>query len=191
VAELLFIQFYDDDIAQQARCSEPGDGAPVCIRGSVAPGHRSGTLGAMKSLSLFVSVMVVAITSLGQTNIPPTLYIHIGFGRGTNAEQFLCAPIHIGETIVVTNDDSFHLTGTIEQQGTNFVANRLMWWKNGDRRLWGFRRQLTLDKPVFAGGIDTFPKQSWVCVSTNPDDKPALEKLKEIERERQRKEGSQ
>lgn len=25
--------------AQQARCSEPGDDAPVCSRGSVAPGH--------------------------------------------------------------------------------------------------------------------------------------------------------
>jgi len=25
--------------AQQTRCSEPGDGAPICNRGSVAPGH--------------------------------------------------------------------------------------------------------------------------------------------------------
>jgi hypothetical protein len=140
----------------------------------------------MKSLSLFVSVMAVAITSLGQTNIPPTLYIHIGFGRGTNAEQFLCAPIHIGETIAVTNDDSFQLTGTIEQQGTNFVASKLKWWKNGGGQLWGYRGPVTLGKPAFAGGVDTFSRPSWVIVSTNSDDKPGLEKLKAIEQDRQK-----
>jgi hypothetical protein len=133
--------------------------------------------------------MVVAITSFGQTNIPTILYVHIGFGRGTNAEPLLCAPIHVGESIAVTNDDSFQLTGTIEQQGTNFVANKLKWWKNGGGQLWGYRGPVTLEKPVFAGGVDTFSRPSWVIVSTNRDNKLGLKKLKEIEQDRQKEKG--
>jgi hypothetical protein len=30
---------YPDEVAEQTRCSEPGDGALVDNRGSVAPGH--------------------------------------------------------------------------------------------------------------------------------------------------------
>lgn len=54
VADILAIRIVIeyDRMAQQTRCSEPGDGAPVCNRGPVAPGHCSGTFGNMSQIAI-------------------------------------------------------------------------------------------------------------------------------------------
>ncbi len=145
----------------------------------------------MKYFVLFISLVILAITLLGQTNTPPTLYVHVGFGYGTNAEPLLCAPIHIGKSITVTNDDSFQLTGTIEQQGTNLVAKNLKWWKNGSGTLYGYRGPVTLEKPVFGGSAGTSLMPTWIIVSTNLDNTQGLEKLKEMEKSRQQNDNGQ
>ena len=135
--------------------------------------------------------MILTIQSFGQTNVPPALYIHVGIGYGTNAEPLLCVPIRIGEPIAVTNGNSCVLTGTIEQLGTNLVAKNLKWWKNGGSQYSGYGGSLTLEKPVFGGAVGDFVRPAWIIVSTNQDDKPTLERLKEIEKNRQKKDSSQ
>jgi uncharacterized protein YceK len=120
----------------------------------------------------------------GQVNNQQPLYIHVGIGYGTNAEPQLSTRIRVGEPIAVTNSNSYVLTGTIEQQGTNLVARKLRWYRQGGAYLCGYIGLMTLEQPAFGGQAgEQMPGTSWVIVSTNGDDAPGLEKLKEIELE--------
>ena len=153
----------------------------------------------MKTLALFSSLLMAAIPSFGQTNVSPTHYIHVGTGRGTNATVLLCTPTRFGEPIIVTNGvTSCELSGIIQVRGTGLVVN--VAWKSPSGYSAGstfasYRGNATVGEPVFPGQVggihDSSTAASWFIVSTNLDNRSALEALKRLENEKQASEKSQ
>jgi polysaccharide export outer membrane protein len=84
----------------------------------------------------------------------------------------------LGEPISVGGDDSWELTGEIEERGTNLVANL----KGSDGVQAGFyrgtvkpERAVHVQGAIFSGGVYSM----WFVVSTNTDSQPVLQRVEE------------
>ncbi len=141
----------------------------------------------MKPFVLLSRFAMVAVSSFGQTNISPTHYIHVGAGRGTNAVELLCVPVRIGEPITVTNDPSIELSAIIEQKGTGLAA-RIAWVTpstySGSQSFAASQGKVTLENPEFPWDVGIRSthetREPWFIVSTSPDIRPGLDRLKEL-----------
>ena len=133
----------------------------------------------MKTLIIFSATVILAVASLGQTNTPAPLYVHFGVDRADGTKRLLSTQIHLGEAIYVGGDDYWKLTGHVERQGTNIVADLVA--DTGSESQF-YRGTVTLEKPFYAqgGGASGGVTPIWFVVSTNADSKLILENVKEM-----------
>ena len=110
----------------------------------------------MKTLVLFSSLVMVAISTFGQTYASPIHYIHVGMLRGTNATVLLCTPARLGEPVIVTNVASCELVGIILKRGTE-LAVKIAWKSSsgysGHPTFAAYEGKVTLEKPVFPSEV--------------------------------------
>lgn len=116
-------------------------------------------------------------TSAALSNSVP-LYVHFGVGFEPT-KRLLYTRIHLGEPIFVGGDDSWELTGKIEERGTNLVADL----KGSDGAQAGFYRgtvtpeqAVHIQGGIFSGGVYSM----WFLVSTNTGSEPVLERVEEM-----------
>lgn len=137
----------------------------------------------MKTPIIFVAFITFAASSLGQSTMPASLFVHFGYESSDSSKRLLTARIHLEETIFIAGDDHWKLAGRIEQRGTNLVADL-----NGSTGSQGqfYRGVVELEKPVFgqggAAGGGVVPL--WFAVSTNSDCESLLKSLQKSTRER-------
>jgi len=132
----------------------------------------------MKTLTLFVFVIALATISPAQPDDSITLYVHFGTAWGDSSNRLLSTQVRLGEPIFVEGSDYWKLTGRVERQGTNLVAN-LVGSTGGESD--HYKGSVTLEKPFFAqgGGASGFVGEPrWFCVSTNSDCGPLLRTIK-------------
>jgi hypothetical protein len=143
----------------------------------------------MKAIILFIVLLTVAAAASGQTNAPPTLYVHFGIGQGTNAVQVLCTKVHLGEQIFVSSADlryirpwnNWKLTGHVDQRGAEMTADLL---GSSASESQFYRGKMTPEMPCFAqGGAASGGAGGpmWFVVSTNMESKPILDKLQDMD----------
>lgn len=106
------------------------------------------------------------------------LYVHFGVGFEPT-KRLLYTRIHLGEPIFVGGDDSWELTGKIEERGTNLVADL----KGSDGAQAGFYRgtvtpeqAVHIQGGIFSGGVYSM----WFLVSTNTGSEPVLQRVEEM-----------
>ncbi|HEY1173249.1 MAG TPA: hypothetical protein VGH19_17910 [Verrucomicrobiae bacterium] len=123
-----------------------------------------------KPIHLAVLLLTLAASFVTAADAP--LYVHL-----LAPEHLLTSRIHLGQPIMVRGKISLSLSGTIEQRGTNLIADL-----RGGTGLYGtsYQGEMALDKPYFSGGGGGSGGAGplWFAVSTNADCTHIIEGLK-------------